>query len=123
MDQISAALTNVISVSIAVERVIEILKQMIPALGTELADPTREGWRHGGLQILAAAIGTGIASYGHLQLGVHNDPATHILIGLLSSGGSAFWSHALGAMRAFKISKEAETEQATVSRPLARAAG
>ena len=125
MDQISTAITNVVAVSVAVERVLEILKQMFPRLATELADPAREGWRHATVQVLAAAVGTGIAQYGSLQLGSHNNISTHVVLGLLASGGSAFWGHALGAMRAVKVNKEAEAnQQATISRQLTmRAAG
>ncbi len=118
MDQISNALTVVIAVSVAVERVVEILKQMFPPLATEQSDPTKENLRRAALQLLAAVVGAVIAGYGGLQLGaMHTGVATDVLIGLMASGGSGFWNHALDAMRAMKVSKEAAAnEQVALSR-------
>ncbi len=112
----SSALTLVLAVSVAVERVTEILKQMFPGLATELANETSENRRRAALQLLAAAVGTVIAWFGGLQLGTHAGPSAWVLIGLMSSGGSAFWNHALDALRAMKVTQEATAAaaQATV---------
>jgi hypothetical protein len=114
MDQsISTAVTLVLAVSVAVERVTEILKQMFPILATALANDTSENRRRAVLQLLAAAVGTVIAWFGDLQLGTHGGPSAWVLIGLMSSGGSAFWNHALDALRAMKVTQEATAAQAT----------
>ena len=107
MDQsITTAVTLVLAVSIAVERVTEILKQMFPLLSTTLANATSEGRRRAALQMLAAAVGTAIAAVGDLHIGTHGGRSAYVLIGLMASGGSGFWNHALDAVRAMKITQE-----------------
>jgi len=108
MDEIAKALTLVAGVSIAVERVTEILKQMIPGLADERSNPRIENLRRAGVQILACTVGTFIAWQGHLQLASHEGAVAYVLIGAMSSGGSAFWNHALDVVRATKLTKEAE---------------
>jgi len=108
MDEIAKALTLVAGVSVAVERVTEILKQMIPFLADEKSNARMENLRRAGVQILACTVGTYIAWQGHLQLASHGGAVAYVLIGAMSSGGSAFWNHALDAVRATKLSKEAE---------------
>lgn len=106
-ESVTSALTLIIAVSIAVERVTEILKQMVPPLGREItADAKRENWRRAALQMLAAGIGMGIAWMGNLSLGSHGGPSTFVIIGLMASGGSGFWNHALDAVRAMKVNAE-----------------
>jgi len=106
-ESITSALTLVIAVSIAVERVTEILKQMVPLLGKEIKDPAAENRRRAALQVLAAAVGALIAWTGNLQLGSHlAGPPVWILIGLMASSGSGFWNHALDAVRAMKVTAE-----------------
>ncbi len=62
-------------------------------------------------------IGTVIAAPGNLQLGSHSGASAYVLIDLMSSCGSSFWNHALDAMRAMKIDKEAEAyEKVALSR-------
>jgi hypothetical protein len=114
MDEIARALTLVAGVSVAVERVTEILKQMIPGLAVERGNPASEGRRRALLQILAGFAGTVIAWQGQFQLASHSGPAMYVLIGAMSSGGSAFWNHALDAVRAAKQTQEAEACERTV---------
>jgi len=109
---IPSALTLVIAVSVAVERVTEILKQMFPVLAKEQIDETKEQWRRAALQMLAAVIGTVIAWFGNLSLGSHSGTSTYVLIGLMSSGGSGFLNHALDAVRALKVTQEATAKEA-----------
>ena len=119
MDQITATITLVVAVSVAVERVTEIIKQMFPVLANELTDEKTEGWRRAALQTLAAGIGTLIAWFGNLQLGSHGGWSAFVVIGLMSSGGSAFWNHSLDALRAMKIDKEAAaSEKAAISKQM-----
>jgi hypothetical protein len=108
MDEIAKAFTLVAAVSVAVERVTEIVKQMIPALAQEKTDKNAENRRRATLQILAGAIGTLVAWQGDLHLASHTGWTAYGLIGAMSSGGSAFWNNALDAIRAAKISKQSE---------------
>src|SRR5262249_31642746 len=114
MDEIAKALTLVAGVSVAVERVTEILKQIVPGLADEIKKENIENCRKAGLQVLAAVIGTIIAWQARLQLGSHGGPVVYGMIGLMSSGGSAFWNHALDAVRATKLTKEATAVEKTV---------
>src|SRR5947199_275165 len=116
---VTGALTVVVAVSIAVERVTEILKQMLQLLNNDLDDPSKDGRRRAALQVLAAVVGFGIAAAGQLTLGPLNGYSAWVAIGLMSSGGSGFWNHALDAMRAMKINKEAvATEKQALSKQL-----
>jgi hypothetical protein len=112
VDEIATALTLVLGVSVAVERVTEILKQMIPLLAKERSDENAENRRRASLQILSAVVGTVIAWQGQLQLAGHSGGVVYLLIGAMSSGGSAFWNHALDAVRASKVTREAIAEEA-----------
>ena len=108
MDEIVKAFTLVAAVSVAVERVTEIVKQVIPGLAQEKTDKNAENHRRATLQVLAGVIGTVVAWQGQLQLASHTGWTVYALIGAVSSGGSAFWNNALDAIRAAKISKQSE---------------
>jgi hypothetical protein len=117
VDQISVALSVIVAVSIAVERVTEIIKQMVPTLADESSNPQVERLRRAALQVLAAAVGTVIAWQGSLQLGNQGGWGVWALIGLMSSGGSGIWNHTLDAVRAMKVNREAIAgEQLAVQR-------
>jgi len=94
-----------------VERVTEILKQVIPGLVAEKSDPTQDNRRRAVLQILAGAVGAIIAWQGKLQLALHSGWAIYVLIGAISSGGLAFWNRALDILRATKVTKEASADE------------
>jgi hypothetical protein len=122
MDDISTILTMVAAVSVSVERVTEILKQMIPALAMDAKDEKAENRRRAALQILAGLIGTVIAWQGNLQLGSHGGWWAYAVIGAMSSGGSAFWNHALDALRATKITQEATADEKSLQADALKAA-
>ena len=123
MDDIAKLITMLVAVSVAVERVTEILKQMIPMLADEIKEnKTAENWRKAALQILAGAIGTVIAWQGHLQLASHGGWSVYPLIGAMSSGGSSFWNHLLDAVRATKIEKQADAEEKSLQAAALKAA-
>src|SRR2546425_7973719 len=114
MNNLTAFITLMGSLSIAVERVVEILKGMIPVLAKE-SQGNAESVRRAALQILAGVIGALIA-YGVQPEIASTMPAlsaekvgwvSYAIVGLLSSGGSGLWNHVLDIVRAMKVSREA----------------
>jgi len=132
MDTLTAFLSAMIALSAAVERVVEILKGMFQRL-REDPDPRTDLQGKGAarrrlvLQVLAALAGTVAAlTIGpqnflkSLPDGGYESPVRWIaavFIGLMASGGSAFWNHALDIVGAIKNAKEslAAAQQAPVA--------
>ena len=109
----------ILALSVAVERVIEILKGWIPWLGESSAKPKVEAAREGLIHALAAVVGAisaWLCGINPITQLVPNAPNTHwhrafdyVIAGLLSSFGSAFWNHLLDILAAIKEGKEAAT--------------
>src|SRR5436190_13580408 len=55
--KLSAIISLLFALSVASERLVEIVKGLIPSLNRESADPTKEGWRRCLLQVLAVGAG------------------------------------------------------------------
>jgi hypothetical protein len=108
--------------SVAVERVIEVLKGIVPWLAKE-RQGTSESWRQAFLQVLAAVVGaivvaqaqsqiaTILPALSAAQIGWRSD----LLFGLLASGGSGLWNHALDIVRALKITQEVTAKKAVAA--------
>jgi len=132
MEPLTAFLSAMIALSVAVERVVEIIKGMSRRLREDpdpKADPQGKGAarRRLILQALAAFVGAVAA----LTIGPHNFLRTipdggyespirwiaAVFLGLMASGGSAFWNHALDIVGAIKSAKEQLTtaQQAAVA--------
>jgi hypothetical protein len=115
MNSISQMFALLAAMSIAVERVVEVIKGIVP----KLAQPwtgSRESWRRVLLQLISVAAGGVIASQIHTQivaavpsLASSSDSGhwgVDVLFGLLASGGSGLWNHVLDITRAIKVDKE-----------------
>ncbi|RJF87982.1 hypothetical protein D3874_13915 [Oleomonas cavernae] len=109
----------VLSVSIASERLVEIIKSMIPWLNQMHADAAVEGRRRASLQVLAVVSGVATAflaepilapSLGNME----NHLVGIIAIGLLASGGSGFWNVILTYLLQLKDLKKLQVSE---SRP------
>jgi hypothetical protein len=106
---------EMVALSVAVERVVEIIKQfcgswpVLKLLFTPRATQSRENMRCACMYILSGTIGGVIAGRsgiaGQLLPGAHPH-TSYIVAGLLSSGGSAFWNHVLDLLQATKVSSE-----------------
>jgi len=131
MANLNALIATMVALSVAVERVVEILKQfcgtwpVAKLLFTARATQGAENARCACIYVLSGAIGGVMAGYtgAGTQILPHT---THtyfadVVAGLLSSGGSAFWNHALDMMQAAKVAKE-QTAQALVQANAAVAA-
>jgi len=100
-----------VALSVASERLVEIVKGMIPSLNQENTDPTKEGWRKATLQFLG--VGSGILSAILAGPAVKetvgdawNTMPVLLALGLLASGGSGFWNAILTYIKLVKDIKE-----------------
>jgi hypothetical protein len=112
------------AMSIAAERVVEIIKGIFPSLAATDPDANKERHRHMTLQLLAAFAGIAVAIVTRDQvnkaigdfLNPGNDPWSllsmgsltlkYSTIGVMVSGGSAMWNHALDIVGALKTVQE-----------------
>ena len=102
-----------VSLSIAAERLVEILKNAIPPLRVAFPDKNKEAKRQCVLQLLA--VGAGLVSawlaspaIGGILPEKWASPGTIVALGLLASGGSGFWNSILSYVYQVKnIKKEA----------------
>lgn len=119
MQTLTSFLTALVALSVGVERVVEVLKGFVSWLRQD-PDPSvdpdgrRAARRRAVLQILAALIGTGTALAigperffpGLTEPGDWRRWAVAVLLGVMASGGSAFWNHALDVLDAVKKTRE-----------------
>ncbi len=113
-----ATVALLVALSIASERLVEIIKGAVPPLNQENPDPAKEGRRKAALQFLAVLAGIvttwlawpAIDSMEGLKL-----PANRVMgilaLGLLASGGSGFWNSVLTYVTQVKDIKEEELKQ------------
>jgi hypothetical protein len=98
-----------VALSAASERLVEILKGIIPTLNTERADPRAEGWRKATLQALAVIAGivtTLLAKSSIPSELVPSGVPSLIALGFLASGGSGLWNSILTYLLQVKDIKE-----------------
>ncbi len=123
MDKLSTFFTLMAAMSIAAERVVEIIKGMFPSLAATDPDANKERRRHMVLQFLAALAGIVVAA-AHVQVnsslgnfmnsdydawslpGMGLMTVKYVIIGVMVSGGSAMWNHALDIVGALKTVEE-----------------
>jgi hypothetical protein len=122
LTDLQSFLTQMVAVSVAVERVIEILKQTIGTIPfinwifTSNPNSTRDSWRCAVIHLVSAGIGALIAELSGITVpGVSDKAVSYVLIGLLSAGGSAFWNHALDLVKAAKVQKEQTAKMAVAT--------
>ncbi|MDH4184153.1 MAG: hypothetical protein OEV92_08025 [Nitrospinota bacterium] len=115
METVTGMMAALAALSISVERVVEIIKNVVPWLFAENKDAIREKRRKAMLQALSALVGAAIA-YSSADLIRQTMPALFanrqigvldcLIIGLLASGGSGFWNHGLSIVEGIKKAKE-----------------
>ncbi|MDE4645149.1 hypothetical protein [Klebsiella quasipneumoniae] len=109
--QLENIITMLIAISIASERVVEIIKGYFPWLNLEKQDPVIEGQRKSALQLLAVVAGIVTAFLtqpfvaGSFSAFKHPDLMI-LCIGLMASGGSAFWNAILNYLLQVKNLKK-----------------
>jgi len=106
--------TLMVAISMSVERVVEIIKGIVPALSKSWTGD-KDYLRFAILQILSTVTG-GVVAYAaqsqiasQVQMLDFKDHAYigYAVIGLMASGGSAMWNHALDIVQAIKVKQTA----------------
>jgi hypothetical protein len=112
--KLAAFVTLMIALSVATERLVEIVKGLSSFLNCENPDPRKEGWRRSLLQILAVAAGIFTAwtasSYVPEEIARPTESWHIVGLGLLASGGSGFWNSVATYVLKLKDVKEAEAK-------------
>lgn len=125
MDNLTVVVGFIIVLSIASERLVEIIKSFVPVLNKEIDVSTdngkkregkREGKRRSLIQILAVLSGivTAFLAQDYLPQGI-TKPTNNFSIfglGLLASGGSGFWNSILTYLLQVKNIQKAEVVKA-----------
>jgi len=113
MGNLSSVLSLMLAISIAVERVVEIIKGIIPQISQKWTGQW-EYVRFALVHVIAALAGTAIAYLGHAQIAQqvpvlsfeNHLRSGYLVVGLMASGGSAMWNHALDIVQAMKIGQQ-----------------
>lgn len=109
---LSTFIALVAGISVAVERVIEVVKGAIPRLANPWS--ASDNYRKALLQVMSIVAGAIIAWQMKSQiqatlpagLAAGVDWPTYAMVGLMSSGGSGLWNHVLDIVRSVKEEKE-----------------
>lgn len=104
---LSDLIAYIVALSIASERLVEIVKGVIPFFSRKGEDESAESWRRVALQLLAVAAGMLTA---HIAMPAVSElvPAAWqtlpgiVALGLLASGGSSLWNSVLDYASAVK---------------------
>ncbi len=109
---LTAIVGVILALSIASERLVEIIKNLIPFLNSKNSDANAEGWRCAILQILAVAAGIITAflaqDYMPAEMSKISGNWSVIGLGLLASGGSGFWNSILTYVTQIKELKKTD---------------
>jgi len=117
MDTLLTFVTLLLVLSVSSERLVEIVKGMIPFLNQKNENPDWERWRRISLQVMAlvagivtallaqSAIGEIVPQMGQSIYGV-------LALGLLASGGSGLWNSILTYLLQVKDIKKLDLEEA-----------
>ncbi len=114
--QLTAIISVILALSIASERLVEIIKGFIPALDKQDLDQKAEGRRRSYLQILAVFSGVLTAflarDYIPSEIAAPTESWSILGLGLLASGGSGLWNSVLTYVTKAKDIKNVEAEKA-----------
>jgi hypothetical protein len=110
--KLTVIVSVLVALSVASERLVEIIKGLSPILNQEKSDVKKEGWRRSALQALAVVAGIGTALLAQPAIkdiapGLSDNWTGIVALGLLASGGSGFWNAILTYVLSVKDIKEA----------------
>ena len=116
MENLLSLVTLLIALSVASERLVEIIKNAVPWLNQKKEDTREEGWRKSILQALAVIAGIVTAilaepAIGGIVTGPWNTFTGIIALGLLASGGSGLWNSVLTYLLKVKDIKSAQAKK------------
>lgn len=126
MSKLTMIVSLLAGLSVAAERLVEIVKGFIPSLNKENPDPKKEGRRKAGLQALAVAAGIVTAFIASPAIPdnifIPHGVTGNLLLGLLASGGSGFWNSIITYTNKAKEVKAAEAESKKIDVQVRKAA-
>src|SRR5262245_26514783 len=117
LETLYLAVSVVLAISMASERLVEIVKGAIPWLNTEITnDPKKEGWRKMAIQLLAVVAGLATSFLGQDAIASALNKTSLTWgqltgLGILASGGSSLWNSVLVYLLNVKNLKEAQAVQ------------
>lgn len=116
LEQLSTIVALVVALSVAAERLVEIIKNSIGFLRDKNSDPQKEGYRKVALLVLAVAAGLVTAWLAKPAIegivpGAWSSSRGIIALGLLASGGSGFWNSVATYVLNLKDIKASEVEK------------
>ena len=114
--KLAAIVSVLVALSVASERLVEIIKGLSTFLNQENSDKKKEGWRRAILQGLAVAAGIITALLAQPAIksvvpGLSEHLGGIVALGLLASGGSGFWNAVLTYVLNVKDIKKVEAEK------------
>jgi hypothetical protein len=132
--KLTAVVSILITLSVASERLVEIIKGFFPALNAENLEAPAEAWRKARISIIAIVSGIFTAWLSSpilkgllkdlSELDTSNTGSyvfAILALGLLASGGSAFWNSILEYLLKIKDLKETKVKKENVAVDKARA--
>lgn len=113
VDFLASFVALLAALSVASERLVEIVKGTVPWLNEQRRDTKQEGRRMATLQALAVIAGIVTAVLARPALkellpDPWDKPTTFLALGLLTSGGSGFWNGLLSYVKNVKDLKKSE---------------
>ncbi len=129
MDNLTAWIAFVAGLSVATERITEIIKSAIArTLSLEKADPAREEHRKALVQVLAIVVGAVLAflTYDQIRETLHLPGEgwakvwIALVFGAMASGGSGLWNSALDIVREVNKQKQEITDRIKAPRTVRR---
>jgi hypothetical protein len=116
LTQLTVIVSLIMSLSIASERLVEIIKGFFPLLDKSRDDPVAEGRRRSYIQLLAVISGivTAYLARDYLPVEVAKVPEGWAVVGLglLVSGGSGVWNSVLSYLSHVKEAQKIDLEVA-----------
>ena len=112
LTKLTTIVSLLVALSVASERLVEIIKGLFPFLNQQNVDPKKEGWRKAAIQFLAVPAGiiTAFLAKPAIPDFFPDHFTTTLAVGLLASGGSGFWNSILTYVTRAKDIKGAEAE-------------
>lgn len=112
--KLTTVISLLVALSIASERLVDIVKGLVPWLNQERPNATQEGWRKATLQALAVIAGITTAWLSSAAIpknvGIPENWTGTLALGLLASGGSGFWNSILSYVTKARDLKAAKAE-------------
>jgi hypothetical protein len=114
ISKLTIIVSLILALSIASERLVEIIKGSIPFLNKENSDANKEGWRRATLHVLAVVAGiiTALLARSAIPENVYKPSSdlSIVSLGLLASGGSGLWNSILTYFLKIKDLKELDVK-------------